>query len=198
MGVLARRAFVLGAVSLIPAAVRADETRLTRLLHSAHQQTRMRVTYDSGYTRIAYPMGDVAPDKGVCTDVIIRAYRAAGIDLQQRVHEDMQAHFALYPKNWGLKRPDSNIDHRRVPNLRVFLGRFGKSLTLSRKPEDYAPGDLVTYRLPFGQPHIAMVSDERAAFDPKRPMIIHNIGAGPKQEDALFSYEITGHFRYEL
>ena len=164
-------------------------------LQAAHEQIRHAVSYDSVYTRIPYAMGDVAANKGVCTDVVIRAYRAVSIDLQKLVHEDMTAHFGLYPKSWGLKAPDSNIDHRRVPNLRVFLGRFGRSLPITQKPEDYAAGDLVTYRLPGNHPHIAIVSDERAMFD-RRPMIIHNIGWGPKQEDSLFGAEITGHFRY--
>jgi len=165
-------------------------------LQAAHEQTRHAVSYDSVYTRIPYPMGDVAANKGVCTDVVIRAYRPISIDLQKLVHEDMTAHFGLYPKKWGLKAPDSNIDHRRVPNLRVFLGRFARSPPTTQKPEDYAAGDLVTYRLPGNHPHIAIVSDKRAMFDRRRPMIIHNIGWGPKQEDSLFGAEITGHFRY--
>jgi len=167
----------------------------SRLLAAAHEQTRHAVSYDSGYTRIPYPMGDVAADKGVCTDVVIRAYRTLGIDLQQRVHEDMTAHFSLYPTTWGLKRADSNIDHRRVPNLRVFLGRFGRTLAVTSIPQDYAPGDLVTYRLPGNHPHIAIVSDQ---YKGDRPLVIHNIGWGPKQEDSLFAYEISGHYRYEL
>lgn len=165
-------------------------------LMAAHEQTRHSVTYDSAYTRIPYPMGDVPQNRGVCSDVVIRAYRAIGIDLQQQVHEDMAAHFSLYPKNWGLSHPDSNIDHRRVPNLRVFLGRFGASRPITSRPEDYAAGDLVTYRLPGNHPHIAIVSDEWAFLDKRRPLIIHNIGWGPKQEDSLFGAEITGHYRY--
>ncbi len=194
-----RRAFLTGLPTLIfagPAIAIPDKRGV--FLRSAHEQTRHAVSYDSGYTRIAYPMGDVAANKGVCTDVVIRAYRPIGIDLQQLVHEDMMAHFSLYPKSWGLKAPDSNIDHRRVPNLRVFLSRFAKSLPLTQKPEDYAAGDLVTYRLPGNHPHIAVVSDERAVFDKRRPLIIHNIGWGPKQEDSLFGAEITGHYRYGI
>ena len=178
----------------------ATPAKRDTFLKSAHEQTQHSVSYDSAYTRIPYPMGDVAANKGVCSDVAIRAYRAIGIDLQQKVHEDMAAHFALYPKNWGLKRPDSNIDHRRVPNLEVFFKRFGTSLPLMRKASDYVPGDLVTYRLMGKLPHIAIVSDQYAMLDRTRPLIIHNIGWGPKQEDSLFimGAEITGHFRYGL
>lgn len=162
------------------------------LVTAAREQTRHAVIYDPAYTRIPYPMGDVASDKGVCTDVVIRAYRALGIDLQQRVHEDMAAHFALYPKTWGLSRPDSNIDHRRVPNLRVFFARFGTARPVTRNAADYLPGDLVTYRLPYGQPHIAVVSEPAAS------RVIHNIGAGPQEEASLFGYDITGHYRYAV
>ena len=159
---------------------------------AAREQTRHRVTYDGAYTRIGYPMGDVPPDRGVCTDVVIRAYRAIGIDLQERVHKDMLAHFDLYPKAWGLTHPDSNIDHRRVPNLQVFLARFGAALPVTRAGGDFAPGDLVTYRLDYNLPHIAVVSDGPAQ------RIIHNIGAGPQEETSLFAYEMTGHYRYDL
>jgi uncharacterized protein YijF (DUF1287 family) len=194
-----RRAFLTGLPALVfagPAIAIPDKRGI--FLSAAHEQTRHAVSYDSGYTHIAYPMGDVAANKGVCTDVVIRAYRPIGIDFQQLVHEDMVAHFGLYPKSWGLKAPDSNIDHRRVPNLRVFLSRFAKSLPMTQKPEDYAAGDLVTYRLPGNHPHIAIVSDEHALLDKRRPLIIHNIGWGPKQEDSLFGAEITGHFRYGI
>jgi uncharacterized protein YijF (DUF1287 family) len=196
-----RRAFLtaLPALALSGPAF-ATSAKRDIFLKSAHEQTQHSVSYDSAYTRIAYPMGDVAANKGVCSDVAIRAYRGIGIDLQQKVHEDMAAHFALYPKNWGLKRPDSNIDHRRVPNLEVFFKRFGTSLPLTRKASDYMPGDLVTYRLMGKLPHIAIVSDQYALLDRSRPLIIHNIGWGPKQEDSLFimGAEITGHFRYGL
>lgn len=200
-----RRAFVshIGLTSIlglsgVSTTVIADELPVIGFLRHAHAQTRSIVIYDSGYSKIGYPMGDVAADKGVCSDVIIRAYRAIGIDLQRLVHEDMVKYFTLYPKKWGLRSPDSNIDHRRVPNLRVFFGRFANSLAISTQPKDYKAGDLVTYRLPFGQPHIAIVSDEMSFFDHTRPLIIHNIGAGPKLEDALFSYKITDHFRYKV
>lgn len=190
-----RRAFIAALPALAVPESSVPATRLETFLTAAHEQTRHRVVYDGAYTRIPYPMGDVPVDRGVCTDVVIRAYRAIGTDLQQRVHEDMQAHFGLYPKAWGLTHTDSNIDHRRVPNLRVFLSRFGKSLPVKRADGDYAPGDLVTYNLPGNLPHIAIVSD---AIGAGQHQVIHNIGAGPQQEDSLFDYVITGHYRYDL
>lgn len=189
-----RRA-VLTLLPLVAIAGRAlaEPSKAARLVAAAREQTRHRVTYDSAYTRIPYPMGDVPLTQGVCTDVVIRAYRAAlAIDLQEKVHRDMAANFALYPRAWGLKRPDSNIDHRRVPNLRVFFKRFGASLPVTRNAADYASGDLVTYNLPGNLPHIAIVSD------PATNRIVHNIGAGPQEEASLFDYDITGHYRYGL
>lgn len=165
------------------------------LVAAALERTRHRVTYDGSYRRIDYPGGDVPADVGVCTDVVIRAYRAVGIDLQQVVHEDMRGNFSAYPRIWGLSRPDTNIDHRRVPNLRTFFTRHGTSLTPSRDPDDYRPGDLVTWTVPRNLPHIGIVVDRRSA-DRRRPLIVHNIGAGPKLEDMLFDYPITGHYRY--
>ena len=162
---------------------------------AALERTRHKVVYDPAYRTIAYPMGDVPAATGVCTDEVIRAYRALGIDLQRLVHEDMRAAFKVYPKQWGLERPDRNIDHRRVPNLRVFFARHGKSLPVTAKGADYAPGDLVTWNLPGNLPHIGMVTGRRSA-DGARPLIVHNIGAGPMLEDMLFDYEITGHYRY--
>ena len=126
---------------------------------------------------------------------MIRSYRALGIDLQQLIHEDMKAHFRSYPKNWGLKRTDTNIDHRRVPNLQVFFTRRGQSLKVTHNPGDYQPGDLVTWHLDNNLPHIGIVVDRRSA-DGKRPLIVHNIGDGPKLEDRLFAFKITGHYRY--
>jgi uncharacterized protein YijF (DUF1287 family) len=166
-----------------------------RLVEAAREQTRHPVAYDGSYERIAYPMGDVAPGRGVCTDVVIRAYRALDVDLQQLVHEDMKANFALYPQNWGLTRPDSNIDHRRVPNLQTYFRRFGESLPVPVAVEDYRPGDLVTWILPGNLPHIGLISTRRSA-DGKRPLIIHNIGAGPQEEDALDVAPVTGHYRF--
>ena len=134
-------------------------------------------------------------DVGVCTDVVIRAYRAAGVDLQQRVHEDMTQAFGAYPKTWGLQRPDANIDHRRVPNLQAYFRRRGVQAVVTSNPRDYAAGDLVTWTLPGNLPHIGLVSD-RLSGDGERPLIVHNIGNGPEIEDMLFAFTITGHYRY--
>ncbi len=166
-----------------------------RLVAAAMERTRHQVTYDGSYQRLAYPMGDVAPDRGVCTDVVIRSYRALGIDLQRLVHEDMRRHFGAYPKNWGLERPDRNIDHRRVPNLRRYFTRRGAALPVGTRAEKYRPGDLVTWMLPGNLPHIGLVVSRRSV-DGMRPMIVHNIGAGPRLEDFLFGAPITGHYRF--
>lgn len=168
---------------------------LRALAQAALERTRHSVRYDGSYRRIAYPGGDVPAEVGVCTDVVIRSYRALGIDLQKKVHEDMRRAFSRYPKIWGLKRPDSNIDHRRVPNLQTFFTRHGKKLNTSDNPADYQTGDLVTWMLPGNLPHIGIVSEHRSE-DGKRPLIVHNIGRGPKLEDMLFDYNITGHYRY--
>jgi len=174
----------------------SQETPAQRLVAAAIDRTRHVVTYDGSYRRIAFPGGDVAPGRGVCSDVIIRAYRAGlDIDLQERVHQDMRGNFAAYPANWGLDRPDANIDHRRVPNLEVFFSRHGRSLPVTRNPRDYRPGDLVTWRLGGRLPHIGIVTD-RLSPDGKRPLIAHNIGRGPNLEDMLFDHPIAGHFRY--
>lgn len=157
--------------------------------------TKDKVTYDPSYITINYPNGDVAADKGVCTDVIIRAYRKLGIDLQKEVHEDMKKNFSLYPKKFGLKRPDTNIDHRRVPNLMVFFSRFGISKSTETKPELYVPGDIVTWLLPGNLTHIGIVVNKKSA-DGKRYLIVHNIGAGQVLEDCLFKFTITGHYQY--
>ncbi|MDA9004112.1 DUF1287 domain-containing protein [bacterium] len=164
---------------------------------AASERTLSQVIYNGAYQSIDYPMGDVSANIGVCTDVVIRAYRALGVDLQEQVHKDMKANFAAYPSKriWGLTRTDTNIDHRRVPNLRVFFARHGQSLTVSDQPEDYQPGDIVSWRLSNGRPHIGIVSSEKNAQG-TRYMIVHNIGLGPKTEDQLFEYDITGHYRY--
>lgn len=168
-----------------------------KLANAALKQTETEVTYDGSYFKIPYPGGDVPAHLGVCTDVIIRAYRALGIDLQKQVHEDMKSHLSLYPKLWGLKSTDTNIDHRRVPNLQVFFTRHGQSLPVTDNPDDYKTGDLVTWNLKTvgTLPHIGIVTDKRSA-DGVRPLIVHNIGAGTVLEDMLFSYTITGHYRY--
>lgn len=166
-----------------------------RLVAAALERTTHRVTYDGSYRRIDYPGGDVPDGIGVCTDVVIRSYRAVGIDLQRLVHEDMTAHFGEYPPNWGLRRPDANIDHRRVPNLQRFFERHGTALPVSEVASDYLPGDLVTWMLPGNLPHIGIVVDGRSR-DGARPLVVHNIGAGPRAEDILFERPITGHYRY--
>ena len=164
------------------------------LVAAAVEQTRHQVTYDGSYRVIPYPNGDVPATIGVCTDVIIRAYRAVGIDLQRLVHEDMQSAFSSYPTQWGLKRPDRNIDHRRVPNLQTFFRRQNAALPPTRIAADYRAGDLVTWMLPGNLPHIGIVSSARASSG--RPLLVHNIGRGPQLEDMLFDYTVTGHYRY--
>lgn len=171
-----------------------DAASATRLIESARARTRIGEIYDPAYVSIAYPGGDVPDDRGVCTDVVIRAYRSLGIDLQVRVHEDMRANFARYPTIWGLTRTDRNIDHRRVPNLETYFQRQGAKLPASREPAAYRPGDLVTWRLPGNLPHIGIVSDRTSADG--TPLILHNIGAGTVEDDILFAYPITAHFRY--
>ena len=165
------------------------------LSDAAVHLTRDRVQYDPSYFVIAYPNGDVPANKGVCTDVIIRAYRKMGIDLQKDVHEDMVQNFSIYPKDWGLKKPDKNIDHRRVPNLRTFFARKGTSLKPTSNPDDYKPGDIVTWDLGKGIAHIGIVIKE-TTDDHKRHLIVHNIGNGQEISDCLFSYRITGHYRF--
>lgn len=166
-----------------------------RLAEAALEQTQHRVRYDGAYVPIPYPGGDVPADTGVCTDVLIRAYRKLGIDLQKEVHEEIRDHFDAFPKYWGLSRPDTNIDHRRVPNLQVFFKRKGQPLPISDRAEDYKTGDLVTWMLPGSLPHSGIVVDQFSE-DGQRPLIVHNIGQGPKLEDILFLFPITGHYRY--
>jgi uncharacterized protein len=173
----------------------AQQGFLERLADAALQRTKApQVTYDPAYVRLTYPGGDVRPDRGVCADVVVRSYRALGIDLQRQVHEDMSANFAAYPKLWKLKKPDPNIDHRRVPNLRVFFARHGVSLPVSRDARDFLPGDIVTLTVAERLPHIAIVSARRNADGV--PLIVHNIGQGEVLEDALFAFPMTGHYRY--
>jgi uncharacterized protein YijF (DUF1287 family) len=177
----------------------ADGLDAGKLIAAARGQIGVTVGYDGAYRKIPYPGGDVAQTTGVCSDVVIRAYRALGLDLQKLVHEDMAKHFSLYPKQWGLKGPDTNIDHRRVPNLQVFFTRHGQKLSASSDAKDYAPGDIVTWDLHFigsPLPHIGIVSDRRN--DDGTPLVIHNIGGGAQEEDTLFTYRITGHYRYAL
>jgi uncharacterized protein len=167
-----------------------------RISDAAISLTRDAVTYDPTYFNITYPNGDVPKDKGVCTDVVIRAYRKLGVDLQQLVHDDMQANFAKYPQKWGLKKPDTNIDHRRVPNLMYFFSRFGKVKPMTKKGGDYKPGEIVAWKLVGGQTHIGLVIN-RLSGDKQRYMIVHNIGSGQVVSDCLFDFEIIGHYYYD-
>lgn len=155
------------------------------------------VFYDSDYRKIDYPMGDVPAYKGVCSDVIIRSYRGIDIDLQKLLHEDIKANFSAYPSKriWGLNKPDTNIDHRRVPNLEVFFTRKGKVKPITKNAEDYVPGDIVSWRLDNGRPHIGIVVNKKSR-DNQRYLVMHNIGFGQVAEDVLFSWKITGHFTY--
>lgn len=166
-----------------------------KLVSAARERTEFDVTYDGSYRALAYPMGDVPSNIGVCTDLIVRAYRAVGVDLQQLVHEDMESDFGAYPANWGLRSTDRNIDHRRVPNLQAFFRRHGEILEIGTDASAYSAGDVVTWMLPGNLPHIGVVSDSRSVSG-VRPLVIHNIGSGPTEEDVLFSYPITGHYRY--
>jgi len=180
-----------------PVALTSRQEFTHRLVAAAIERTHHAVRYVSAYVRISYPGGDVPSDTGVCTDEIIRSYRAVGVDLQKEVHEDMEKHFAAYPnkRRWFLVYPDSNIDHRRVPNLMVFFQRNGESLLISNRAEDYVPGDLVTWDLGGNVPHIGIVVDQKSRWS-GRYMIVHNIGEGPKLEDVVFNWKITGHYRY--
>ncbi len=165
------------------------------LVSAAQDRTQANVRYDGAYIGLDYPGGDVPANIGVCTDVIIRSYRAAfDFDFQKAVHEDMRSNFDAYPDNWGLTRPDKNIDHRRVPNLEAYLTRQGASLGKSNDPTDFMPGDLVTWRIGGRLPHIGIVTDKQARDG--TPLIVHNIGSGPVEDNILFAYPMTGHFRF--
>ena len=189
------RLFIL--LLTLAAAYSSAETFEHDFVNAALDRTRQSVAYDGSYFTIAYPNGDVPSHLGVCTDVIVRSYRAIGTDLQVLVHEDMSKYFSQYPSNriWGLTAPDKNIDHRRVPNLQAFFSRHGESLSISTSPADYLPGDLVTWMLPGNLPHIGIVTDRHSELS-GNPLVVHNIGAGPDLDDILFAYTITGHYRY--
>lgn len=178
------------------AALAAIATADSRLPELARRQIGVTVEYDGSYERLSYPGGDVPIERGVCTDVVIRALRHLDFDLQKEVHEDMKRNFSAYPKRWGLKRPDKNIDHRRVPNLQTFFKRRGWSLPVTQKAADYKPGDLVTCTVGGNLPHIMIVSDRKS--EDGTPLIIHNIGAGTEEEDCLFTFPLTGHYRVKL
>ncbi|MDR0274892.1 MAG: DUF1287 domain-containing protein [Burkholderiaceae bacterium] len=193
---LGRRSFLLAlALPAVCTAARASAGGLLALVRAARSQIGVTLRYDPAYTPLAYPGGDVPPERGVCTDVVIRAYRKAyGCDLQRLVHEDISRAFSAYPKTWGMKRPDSNIDHRRVPNLQVFFERQRARLPVSERGADYLPGDLVTQMLPGNLPHIVIVSDRRRGDG--LPLVIHNIGQGAREEDWLLGAPLTGHYRF--
>ncbi len=170
-----------------------------KIVEAARKQVGVTTLYDPAYITLAYPNGDVPADRGVCTDVLVRALRTGlAIDLQQIVHEDMRGHFSAYPKAWGLKRPDPNIDHRRVPNLQTLLKRRGCQQPLDPAkpdPAKFLPGDIVTCTVPPHLPHVMIVSDRKTAAG--TPLVIHNIGAGAREEDCLLTYPLTGHYRWK-
>ena len=172
-----------------------SQTRQEKLSNAALMITNDLIVYDPSYIAIDYPNGDVPKEIGVCTDVVIRTFRKIGVDLQKEVHEDMKQHFEHYPKLWGLKKPDSNIDHRRVPNLMTFFSRKGTVKTISKNPKDYVPGDIICWSLGRGITHIGMVVNKKSK-DGKRFLIIHNIGSGQIIEDCLFDYKIIGHYQF--
>ncbi len=196
IGISAGLAVLLAVIPACAQSATAAADFGARLSTAAMERTHHQISYDSSYVRLSYPMGDVAADRGVCADVVVRSLRALEIDLQKLVHEDMAAAFSAYPPHWGLSRPDANIDHRRVPNLEKYFTRKGARLAQSKDPKQYLPGDIVAWNLrgPGGWlPHIGVVTD---AIGPTgRPMLVHNIGAGPKLEDVLFDWPITGHYR---
>jgi len=182
-------------IKLIP----QPKTAAEKIVNGAKREALRGVQYDASYVRIPYPGGDVPADRGACTDVIIRALRSGGLDLQKLIHEDMSAHFDLYPHKWGLRSPDPNIDHRRVPNHIAFLERFGKKLpveTTGEAAKTWEAGDLVYWDLGSGQTHCGIISNDRGAEG--LPLVIHNIGPTVRQEDCLTSWKIIGHFRYPI
>ncbi len=187
-------AVVLSVMLIQPTVAANPISSGNKLALDAKKQIGVTVSYDPAYRKLAFSRGDVPIETGVCTDVIVRAYRLQNIDLQQLVNHDMKTNWSAYPKHWGLKSTDKNIDHRRVPNLEVYFERHGQSLSITDK-DSFRPGDIVTWRLPNGNlPHIGIVSDNKVANG--TPLIIHNIGRGTQEENILFAYPITKHFRY--
>jgi uncharacterized protein len=165
-----------------------------KLVAAALQQIGVTIAYDPAYTSLAYPGGDVPLERGVCTDVVIRAMRVAlAKDLQQLVHEDMVKNFSAYPHLWDLKRSDKNIDHRRVPNLQTYFKRQGAQLGIEKDPTKFLAGDIVTVIVPPHLPHIMIVSNKKSSA--AVPLVIHNIGSGTREEDRLFDFTMTGHYR---
>lgn len=192
-----KRIYVLLFFVVITAPIFAQSSQAIKLSDAAINLTKQKVTYDPAYFTIPYPNGDVPANKGVCTDVVIRAYRALKIDLQKNVHEDMSQHFSWYPKYWGRKTPDANIDHRRVYNLMVFFARKGTKRPMSNIAKDYLPGDLVCWNLGGNITHIGLVINKKSA-DGQRYLIVHNIGRGQEIQDCLFDWKIIGHYQYKV
>jgi uncharacterized protein len=175
--------------------VKADATPLEKVNAGAIEQTTQTTGYDGSYVKLDYPDGDVPPTTGVCADVVVRAFRKAGIDLQKELHEDIKKNFAKYPQKWGARKPDTNIDHRRVPNLMTWFDRQGKTRPITNDAKDYLPGDVVAWDVDKGLPHIGMVSKIKVEGT-ERYAVVHNIGLGARIEDVLFAWKITGHYRY--
>jgi uncharacterized protein len=204
--ILDRRTFASMAISIIAASrcsalpakseTAASTAKASKLITAARRQIGVTVNYDPAYTGLSFPNGDVPRSKGVCTDVVVRAYRDAfGLDLQSLVNADMKANFGVYPKIWGLRGTDKNIDHRRVPNLQIFLKRQGASLPVSGEASDWEPGDIFTCMIGGRLPHIGIISDKKAD---STPLVIHNIGGGTREENMLFAHKLTGHYRWQL
>lgn len=189
-----RTLFVLFLACALAGTVLADRAPRTGslLARAAARQVGITTVYDPSYVRLAYPNGDVPVERGVCADVVVRAFRSLGVDLQVEVHQDMKKAFSVYPRNWGLRSPDPNIDHRRVPNLMKYFDRKGKGLSLEGA---YEPGDVVAWRLPRGLYHIGVMAEERVPGT-DRFYVIHNIGAGTQKEDILRAFTIIGHYRW--
>jgi uncharacterized protein YijF (DUF1287 family) len=185
----------LKAENISVATIENPSTFEEKLSNAAISIIDENVVYTPDYVSLKYPNGDVPAKTGVCSDVVIRAYRKLGIDLQKEVHEDMKANFSKYPTKWGLKKTDTNIDHRRVPNLEVFFERKGKKLEVSNNPNDYKTGEIVTWMINGKLPHIGIVTHKKSS-DGKRPLLVHNVGGGQVLEDCLFSYDIVGHYKY--
>jgi len=169
--------------------------QLKQFLEAAIAQSKVTTGYDPAWVKIKYPNGDVPPETGVCSDVVVRAFRKAGIDLQKEVHEDMQRAWAEYPKRWGARGTDTNIDHRRVLNLMTYFDREGKSLTVTSDRAKYLPGDVVAWELSEGIEHIGILTNLSSESN-QNYLIVHNIGAGARIEDVLLSWKIIGHYRY--
>jgi uncharacterized protein len=170
------------------------ETPALKLVEAARKQVGVTTRYDPAYVTLAFPNGDVPMDRGVCTDVVIRAFRSGlSQDLQKLMNEDMRGNFSAYPRQWGLSKPDKNIDHRRVPNLQTYFKRKGWSLSVTKSAADYLPGDIVTCTVPPSLPHVMIVSDKMGTGETR--LVLHNIGGGAREEEGLFTYPLTGHYR---